>query len=107
MNRKGYDIINGKRVYYDDILTTAYCKENGKRKYYLLKQFALASCNAYLGYDRKVNPKYRKHFAKKHNVVGSRIHHEIDGRIYLVPNEWHKIPHCGYVSLLKKSKKDT
>lgn len=89
-------------IYYDAILQNAYSNEDSKRKYYKLKRFAKASCNAKYGYDRKANRKYQADFSKRADISDCEIHHEIDGRIYAIPKSVHKkIPHYGFVSLIK------
>lgn len=89
------------RVYYNYNLTA----ETGlwkKRKYYLLKRFAVASCKPFLGFPRGWNREYRKYFEKRgYNTKGYVIHHEIDGRIYLIDKKIHqRIAHNGMIRIL-------
>lgn len=103
MKRKqGYDYFEGLgRIYYDYELTENKNALNYKRKYYILKRFALASMQAKYGYKRSKDSKYKKDFSKRIDTTDCIIHHEIDERIYLIPKAIHsKIAHYGYVSLL-------
>lgn len=104
-NKLGKDYIQGIGfVYYDSILQEEFADLDHERKFYILKRFAKASCKARYGYDRSANSKYRLDFQKRGvDVSNCAIHHEIDGRIYLIPKEVHKIAHYGYVALLKRS----
>lgn len=87
----------GRLYYYDSELNTK------NRKMFLLKRFALASCSAKYGYDRKENRRYRKEFIKKTSEQ-FEVHHEPDGRIYAIPKEIHrKIQHIGMVAINKDS----